>query len=238
MVEGFDCFLDNEDWRAVLHHGSHPQGLNPHQSVRLSDEFYEILASLPGLVKWTNSLHKARYPNEAETPHVLQRASQLRVALVRWYRKLTTAGAPYAEIPSLVGDSLFPSVYFFENHHITGLISSYYASLIVINDILTSFPSTDDTSRDDLSSENITYAKEICKSVEYAHASGFQGAYSIIFPLTAAYVASGPEIRTWIKNWPRRFNEYFDVKVWKVFDKMAAKGGLIQKRGLGGSLTE
>lgn len=226
MVQGTHCFLDDDNWKAVLHHESQAPGLDTPQSVRLSDEFYEILATLPGLINLTNSLHKVPFPNEADKWYVVQRAKELWSSLERWYGKITAGTTPlFVECPSSSEDKLFPSVYRFENHHMTGLFSSYYACLIVINDILTSFPPTDD-----FSSDNRNYAIEICKSVEYAHSSGFVGAYSIIFPLMAAYLASGPEVRHWIKKWPGRFGKYFDVKVWGVFEEMDKRGGLVMKR--------
>lgn len=229
------CFLDNEDWRSVLHHDSQSQGLNPVQSVRLSDEFYENLAALPGLVELTNRLHKAPNPTSEQMRQVLECASGLRSSLLRWYRRLTAGTtSPFSEVPSGVGDSLFPLVYTYENHHTTGLVCSYYASLIVINDILSSFPPCED-----LSADNSCYARRICKSVEYAYSSGFLGAYLIIFPLTTAYVASGAEIRKWIKDWPSRFEKYFDVEVWQEnFHNMDETGGLIAKRRHGKDWNE
>lgn len=226
------CFLDNEEWRSVLHHGSQSEGQIPDQSVRLSDDFYEILAALPALVQRTNLLHAALNPTMGQ--RVLNRALQLRALLVGWYGKLTSGTtSPFSEVDSDFDDAVFPRVYKYDNHHTTGLVSSYYASLIVLNDIITLFPPCED-----LSAKNSCYAKEICKSVEYAYSSGFQGAYSIIFPLTTAYLASGPEIREWIKAWPSKFDKYFDVKVWEVFEDMDAKGGLIEKRRHGKTWDE
>lgn len=229
------CFLDHEDWRSVLHHDSQSQGLNTHQSVRLSDEFYEHLATLPGLVESTNRLLRARNPTNGQMLRVQQRARELHESLLRWYRRLTAGTTiPFSEVPSGVGDSLFPLVYKYENHHTTGLVCSYYASLIVINDILSSFPPCKD-----LSAENTCHAREICKSVEYAYSSGFQGAYSIIFPLTTAYLAAGVEVRRWIKDWPIKFERYFDVEVWQGnFHNMDETGGLIEKRRHGKDWNE
>ncbi|KAA6407296.1 MAG: hypothetical protein FRX48_08844 [Lasallia pustulata] len=229
LMDGVDCFLDNEDWRSVLHHESQSQGQDPHQLVHLSDEFYEILASLPGVIKQTNSLHRALNPAEEEMSHALERARNLQRNLESWYGKLRAATyPPFWLVRSGPGESLFLWRYDYKNHHITGLVCSYYASLIVVNDIITSFPPSENLSR-----ENTLYASEICKSVEFAYSQGFQGAYTIIFPLTVAYLASGPEIRSWIRDWPRKFDKYFDIKVWQVFEKMDAKGGIIQKRRYG-----
>ena len=224
-----DCFLDNEDWKSVLHHEPRSQDRDPPQLVHLSDEFYENLASLPGLIRQTNSLHAIPNPAEEEMRHVLQRARSLQQYLECWYGKLRAGTIPtFWEVPYRPGEPLFPCRYEYDNHHITGLVCSYYASRIVVNDIITSFlPSHD------LSHENNRYAQKICKSVEYAYSSGFQGAYSIIFPLTMAYLVSGPEIRRWIKDWPRKFGKYFDIKVWQVFENMDAMSGLIQKRKYG-----
>lgn len=187
------------------------------------------------MVESTNRLHKARNPTVEQMLQVLRRTRDLHGSLLRWYRRLTTGTTTrFSEVPSEVGDSLFPLVYKYENHHTTGLVCSFYASLIVINDILSSFPPCAD-----LSADNISYAEEICKSVEYAYSSGFQGAYTIIFPLTTAYLVSGAEVRKWIMDWPSKFEKYFDVAIWqKNFHNMDETGGPVRKRRHGKDRNE
>ena len=218
-----DCFLDDPEWTSALH--TEAGGPRPPQNVSLSDEHFEALAALPGLVKSTNSLLRSANPSEERIQGVLERARCLQARFNRWYSKLTVGSvAPFYEDNSRIGDELFPRVYCYVDNHTTGLVCSYYAALMVLNDIMSSLPPCED-----LSVENNYYARQICKSVEFASRSGFQGAYSIIFPLTAAYLASDSATRAWIKNWPKRFDAFFDIRVWQVFDNMDAKGGIIDK---------
>jgi hypothetical protein len=197
-VSESDCFLDSAEWKSVIapSHGSQSEP----STLQISNEFYNLMVALPGLVKATRSLRSYKRFPQAQHSDLLERTRQIHGSLLDWFQRFmassTLENAPVFRVPSATRDTQFASVYHYRDNFVASLLCSYYASMIILNDLIVGLDP-----RVDYKVANLQLADKVCMSVEYAAKSGFLGTHYIVFALTVAYSASSVESRAWMKAW-------------------------------------
>ncbi|KAI9817899.1 MAG: hypothetical protein M1827_001018 [Pycnora praestabilis] len=208
-----DCFLDSPEWRAVA-----PLGLYEGSSdiIALSNRLYNDMAMLPGLIGATQSAKSAQratgLTGEAAHNVLVVRTLRLSLDLESWYEDFISLYVPHQEkppieeVPSKFDDPLFPIVYQYEDSVTLGAILCYYASQILVNELLDNLQNNDAHRVKDSDLVN-----KICRSVEPAAKENFIGPYTLLFPLNVALRIATPEIRRWIRTWMNRIGDKLEL---------------------------
>ena len=210
LFAGRDCFLDTEEWRSIPA-DHHAINLPPELS-QLCDEFSRFLSVIPGLVWRGYAVPKF---SAAQVSSLVQRALHLRERFEDWFGRLTTLMPLPDDLPSTFDDGLFPTVYKYSSVTSAVLFVSYYASMIILYEVLKAchYPV-------DFQAETAELRDKICMSIEYVYDAGRMGLYRLGYSIIVALEVSPPATRLWLKRWLVRFAKVYASASPEVWPKV------------------
>jgi hypothetical protein len=195
LFRGEDCFLDTEEWHGVA---AEHRAINISPSLsQLFDEFSRYLSAIPGLV-WRG--YAVSRLSVAQVSSLVQRILYLRNQFQDWFDRLTTFLPLPTQVPSSFKDGLFPIVYHYSSVTAAVVFVSYYASMIVLYEVLKACHYDAD-----YHAETVELRDKICMSIEYVYKAGVMGVYRLGYAIRIAFEVASPEMRVWIKGWLGRF---------------------------------
>jgi hypothetical protein len=207
LFNGKPCFLAEKEWRDVA-------GLNFNQCVpdylhNLFQDFSFYMASLPELlgdsfeVRGAKKLGKPSPFSVDETLILANRSLDLYLRFREWGNRFMHIVPFPKETLSTTQDSLFPVVYRYDSPSAATVYCSYWACIILLQEILTTLGCQPDDAMGDEELVN-----NICKSVEF-NSTGTWGPYRMGFSLRIAWELASPPVKDWIAKWHTRFNETY-----------------------------
>jgi hypothetical protein len=207
LFNGKPCFLAENEWREVSR-------LNFNQCVpdylhKLFQDFSHYMASMPELLRDGFDVRTARKlgnplpfsPEEIST--LANRGLDLYLRLREWGSRFVQI-VPYPkEGLSVTEDPVFPVVFRYESSSAATVYCSYWACIILLQEILSACRCYPD---DVMGDEELV--SNICKSVEF-NSAGTWGPYRMGFSLRIAWEIATPPVKEWIAAWHKRFNETY-----------------------------
>jgi hypothetical protein len=207
LFNGKRCFLAEKEWREVAR-------LNYNQCVpdylhNLFQDFAHYMASLPELLRDGFDIRaaiKVGKPSPSSPDEALllaERSLDLYFRFRKWGIRFMQIVPFPREALSLSEDPLFPVVFRYDSPSAATVFCSYWACIIMLQEILTALDCRPDDAMGDEELVN-----NICKSVEF-NGTGTWGPYRMGFPLRIAWEIASPPVKEWIAKWHLRFNETY-----------------------------
>lgn len=169
------------------------------------------LTALPSLMRRVRQFHSSS--NAAERASVLKQAQQLRRAIQATSEFVTQSvenKVDVFEVPSRVGDTLFPTIYQFSTRTLADVCAFYWGVTIILDTIIARFlPLTSQSAMEILRDRCIRARQQICMSYEYCEQFWPMGCMYMSGPLIMAYHGATAEERLWIM-----------LKLWRIGELM------------------
>jgi hypothetical protein len=195
-----DCFLAKKEWRDAWYN----RGPEPYAA--LIDEFWYCLALCPSVVRQAQLLRKRSLSGSGVAEEGILIATrqtlELRDRFIEWHDTFLRYLPEPEEISSQDDSSPYSTMLTYATAWIGTLFMGYWASMLVIQDILEEWAGLafEETSEDLLA--------QILKSVEFT-SKGFMGPYRIGFSVRIALEFANQEQRRWIRKLLRDRSESF-----------------------------
>lgn len=211
LFSGQDCFLAQPQWQALLHRlRSEEPPDSPYRERRAAaDEYFTLLAKVPGIFRHVIPLHEARkngiavpVGKEAFAPLVEYTKRTLQ-DLERWSKDMYRLFRPPAEIPSQDPNSPFSPVFQFDNVWEGSLYMGYWATKLILQYSLQLCEG-----QEALADNNREMAKNIFRSLETVGA-GVLGPFRVGYSVRLAYEAADLDIQRWIRMLLHRYSKIY-----------------------------
>jgi len=215
LFGGHDTFLREPDWQQIA---------MPRLDPTITDEQHELmlelsneLAFIPVLVRDGIALRMLIAQGEFDPSQVAKltnRGLRLYYRFKNWHERWAVSVGVPREVPSATGDKLFPMVFAYQNFGFATVYCSYYACMIILQELLNvcKYPQ-------DFDADNAEMVNNICKSVEY-NGSGSLGPYRMGFSVRIAMEVASLEVKSWIINWITQVSKNYAVLSPQNFPKL------------------
>ena len=179
----------------------HPNTNISPEFSQLLDEFAGHLAAVPGLVRRVYALSTF---NSTQVSSLILSTLHIYDHFRDWYDQCNQVIIQPDEVPSSFNDSLYPVVYRYSDVSTAMLLCSYYATTIILHNILKACHYDGD-----YDAETARLRDKICMSVEYVYGTGIMGAYKLGYSIRVAFDESPPNTQIWIKGWLGKFAKIY-----------------------------
>jgi len=205
LFSGKACFLDSEEWQYVKLQT--PSNSISAQFYEKTNELARCITSCPWLVTELYTLPSLN-PSETSTQlraiALVHRAFEVYGRLQKWYEDFTAFAPSPEEVPSSTNDPLYPVVYRYYNSATATTFCGYYATILILQRILTQFHHP----AGDIREISLTVDK-ICKSIEYLAETGILGPYRAGFAMRVAFEVGTVTTKLWIRKWLIKFEKLY-----------------------------
>lgn len=228
LFSGVDCFLAQKKWEKELDilsdelerdpiTNSRFRANMPKGSLKMFGRYLHYLAKLPNILRHGWALREAvkhDMPiNPASVYLLARRAERLHADYSAWYESiLNDIELPY-EVPTQDPSSPFEIVLAYKSHWIGALHMGYWASMLIIQNVLNGC-----RQNNDYTEKNNEFANNIFRSLEHVSA-GVMGPYRVGYSIRIAYEFADVPTQYWIHTLLARFQPFYAAMSGDVYPR-------------------
>lgn len=244
LFSGQDCFLAQPKWQNLSIRLSEPtvdeEGNGAEEAlditriptppwVRHQDGYFTLLAKMPLVLSWGYSIREERRHGITPDPNrvklLAEQAGSLRSECCAWHERAISGGAitPPVEVPSADSTSPFSTVLEFSNPWIGSVETSYWATMLILQEALNQCYEDGQEGRYD--EENQELARNILRATESV-GRGIMGPYRISYALRIAYDFVDLPLKMWVLSAAARYSQQYAAMSTETYPRPNANIGV------------
>lgn len=245
LFSGQDCFLIQPKWQSLSSRLSgtavdDDEGTGAREAldiahvpappwVRHQDAYFVLLAKTPLVLSWGYSIREERRhgitPDPSRVKLLAEQAGSLRSEYCAWHEMATSAGAitQPVEVPSADPTSPFNTVLEFSSPWVGSVVTSYWATMLIIQEALNQCCEDGQEGRYD--KDNQELATNILRAIETV-GRGIMGPYRISYALRIAYDFVDLPLKFWVLSAAARYSQQYAAMSTETYSRPNANIGV------------